>query len=198
MCIAVVIHRQRVDGHAAAALAGLIAETKTIEILLAGDHAIRHRGLQQRLEINRGVGQVAEVRRHEQHYGRVTRGLGDRPLHAISICEVLLRQRGDILLIIARGVSNDLDFVRRGRSASIRSRCQVHIVDGIILIGLAGHRDVSAQRQRFDVVNLLRRDVLRGRSETAIGAVEHARHGVHVASGRRIRPVPADRRVVVR
>jgi hypothetical protein len=60
------------------------------------------------------------------------------------------------------------------------------------------NEDVLAQRKRVDAVDLLRRDAGRRRIEAGIVAVEHGRIGVHVETGRRIRPVPGDRRVDVR
>ena len=195
MGIAVVIHRERVDGHAAAALSGLIAESNPIEILLAGDQAVRCRGLEQPLEVDGVVRQVLAVRWSE--HDNVAR-VGDRPIRALTVREAVLRQVMDPVLHIARGVNVDFRLVLDARGAPIRRRCQVAIVHGIILAGGAGERDILAQRKRFDVADLLRRDAGRRRVEAGIVAVEHGRIGVHVETGRRIRKAPADRRVVVR
>ena len=114
--IPVVIHRLRVDGDAAAALLGLGAKTKPVEILVAGEHAIRHRGLEHRLQVDRRVRHVLVVRRREQDLATVR--LGDSPLHAIGVREVLMRHIVEILRI-ARGVKVHLDLVSGGRSLPV-------------------------------------------------------------------------------
>src|SRR6185312_5873842 len=94
----------------------------------------------------------------------VARG-GDSPLHALGVRETVLRQVRDPVLDITWGMSVDLDLVLDGRLAPIRRRSQIAIVHGIILVGLAGERDVLAQRKRLKVVDLLRRDAGRRRVE---------------------------------